>query len=72
MTAQALGQPVPHEGRLGDVSLLPRLLAFLARSEWSGAVSVLAGDVERSIFLAYASSRAREPATSPPIAVSAT
>lgn len=43
---------VPLEGWLGDVTLLPRLYAWLGRGEWSGVVAVRSGDVERAIYFA--------------------
>jgi hypothetical protein len=47
---QAETQPLPQEGRLHDPATLPRLLTWLSRGEWSGLVSVKAGDVERRIY----------------------
>jgi len=47
---QPEAQPLPQEGRLHDPATLPRLLTWLSRGEWSGLVSVKAGDIERRIY----------------------
>ncbi|MEM7247890.1 MAG: hypothetical protein AAF533_21315 [Acidobacteriota bacterium] len=41
----------PREGRLGEPETLPLLLVDLARAEWSGALCVRSGDVERRLYL---------------------
>ena len=43
--------PVPLEGRVPDPTALARLACWLSRGEWSGAVSVVDGGVERRLFL---------------------
>jgi hypothetical protein len=45
-------QAMPLEGQLHDPATLPRLYTFLSRGEWSGMVSVRAGDIERRIYFA--------------------
>lgn len=48
--AQAMDE-FPREGPIPDVDLLPRLVAWLGRKEWSGQVAVRSGDVERRLYL---------------------
>jgi hypothetical protein len=43
---------IPLEGRLSDPDVLPRLLTWLGRGEWSGALAVRSSDVERRLYLA--------------------
>lgn len=49
---QVEAQPIPLEGQLSDPATLPRLYSFLSRGEWSGMVSVRAGDIERRVYFA--------------------
>jgi hypothetical protein len=49
--SDARAQPeLPLEGPIPEVDVLPRLAAWLGRSEWSGHVSVRSGDVERRLY----------------------
>ena len=41
----------PREGPIPDVDVLPRLVSWLGRHEWSGHVAVRSGDVERRLYM---------------------
>ena len=47
-----MNQGIPLEGRLSDPATLPRLLAWLARGDWSGMIVLRAGDTERRLYFA--------------------